>query len=124
MMAEYTYNSNLNVLEVKFIGDLDIKNVLEYYDFVRKDKSLPKNLKVLIDCSQVKFKIETTEVVYVKEAVWQTVKVSHPLREAIIVDQPYETVIATLFGNLSFDIELYNFAIFCTKEAALDWLSR
>lgn len=121
-MRDYSFNSSVQVLEVKASSELVVDEIIDHYERLFKDDSLPRNVKVCIDCRNVAFKMNVREITRTKEALIKTVQKYETINEAILVGKPFETVIATLFQDLSSDIDSYRFDVFSTKEAALDWL--
>ena len=121
-MNSFQFNIELNVLETKKTGAQTILNIIEHYNEITKNNNLPKILNVIIDCRGASFDIKANEIDYTQEAVNNALNKYERIKEAILVDKPYETAIATLFKNYNSDLKSYSFKIFSTEEAAKKWL--
>lgn len=121
-MREYFYNEKLDILETRTKGILRITDILSHYDKLTNIVNLPKCLKVLIDCRGTKFDIKIDEIALSNDSVKKALNKYKNIQEAILVDKPYETVVATLFKNYNADIIEYRFKIFYTEDAARRWL--
>ncbi len=122
-MNTYHFNKELNIYETKYTGLLTILNIIDHYNRIAKNNKLPKILNTIIDCREAQFDIKTNEINYTKEAVKSALNKYEKIKEAIIIDKPYETAIATLFKNYNAYLKSYSFKIFSTEEAAINWLS-
>jgi len=121
-MKQYTYNEKEKLLELDASGEMKIIDIIEHYEYLITESSFPSNLKVLIDCRNVNFKIDPDEMPLCLIAVNNSLKKFNRLTEAIIVDKPYETVIATMFSQLTRNPS-YNFQVYSSKLAARNWLA-
>lgn len=122
-MRHYSYNKKSKILETVTFGVLNIEDIINHYEQITNDDSLPKNLMVLIDCRGTKFDIKVDEISLTKDVVKKALLKFKLIKEAILVDKPFQTVIATLFENYNSDVESYSFRIFSTENAARYWLS-
>jgi hypothetical protein len=105
-----------------FTDVLHKKGIIEYYNYLRDEQSLPRKLKILIDTSGCVFTANASDIRELNEAMKEAVKKFEFLEEAIIVTKPYETVIATLFSEANREPN-YIFRIFSTEAAADNWLA-
>ena len=121
-MRDYYYNEKLDILETRTLGILRITDIIHHYDKLINIVNLPNCLKVLIDCRGSKLDVKIDEISSTNDAVKKALSKFENIQEAILVDQPYETVVATLFENYNADIIEYRFKVFCTEEAAKHWL--
>lgn len=106
------------------MGVLKIDDILSHYAKINDDGSLPRNLNVLIDCRDSQLDVKLDEISLTKDIVKKVLLNFKSINEAIIVNKPYETVVATLFEDYNSELESYNFEIFSTENAARYWLSR
>ena len=83
---------------------------------------MPENLRVLIDCRDVAFDIDIRSIEFTSETLNKSLKRYSTIKEAILVDKPFETAIAKMFQLLHSKIENYNFEIFSTEDASRKWL--
>jgi hypothetical protein len=121
-MRNYTYNEESMILETRTKGILKIEDIIEHYKKIGKEESLSRNLKILIDCRGTKMDIKINEIGQTYDTVKEVLLKYNDIREAILVDKPYETVIAVLFDNYNADLESYSFKVFSTEDAARYWL--
>lgn len=121
-MRIYLYNEKLDILEVKTKGTLRITDIISHYNELTNNVNLPNNLKVLIDCRGTQLDITINEISFANAAVKNALNKYENIQEAILVNQPYETVVATLFKDYNVDLKKYSFKIFYTEDAAKSWL--
>lgn len=107
---------------VVFDKELHKAGIIEYYQYLRDARALPRKMKILIDTSSCRFTVKTAEISQLNIAMKEAVREFDFLKEAIIVTQPYETVIATLFAEANRE-ENYEFRVFSTEGAAGRWLT-
>jgi len=120
-MFNYTYNTKSNILEGKAQAIIKLEDVQEHYSLINQADNLPRRLHVLIDCRNTIFQISPEEIAQAATKLDEAIRNFEYIAEAILIEQPYETVIATLFRN---NIENFNYRmeIFYSKESALKWL--
>lgn len=116
-------NEKLMILEIEMQGVITIDDIILHYTNIMDDKTLPRELKVLIDCRSTQMDINVDEISSTIDAVKKALLKYNSIREAILVDKPFETVVATLFEQYNSDLEAYNFSVFCTEKAAINWLT-
>lgn len=111
------------ILETKAIGILKIKDIISHYEKITYNNNyLPSNLKVLIDCRDARVDINVNEIQIAHRILKNVLLKYNSIKEAVIVDKPYETALALLFKYDSLNFESYLFEVFCTKNAAKLWL--
>ena len=121
-MIDFSYNDELGVLITKTGGDLSIDEILGHYEEIRQNNIYPRDLKVIIDCRSIRLTVKLDDVTRINEAAKTTIPKYKRLREAILVTEPYETVVATLFEqNARF--RNYHFRLFNSENAAMRWLN-
>ncbi len=118
----YSYNEKSNLLELHTMGVMQVGDIISHYVHIRKDPTLPKKLKVLIDARGAQLDLRIEDIALTNDAVKEALLNFDSLREAIIVDKPYETVIATMFERFYSKTESYIFRVFSTENAARVWL--
>jgi len=120
-MLEFGYDNTIGLYKLTIIGKLTSDEVINYYNDLSVMPDLPDNLQVLIDCTSAQFEIKPEDIGRLKEAANNAIKRFTLFREAMMVEQPYETVIVTLYRDMTLS-ENYHFEIFYTRDAALNWL--
>jgi hypothetical protein len=119
-MLDYTFSND--ILFAKSTGDNTISDIIGHYDRLARSDEYSENLKVLIDIREVNLNVNPEELSAVRQSLIQSVENLGVLYEAILVKEPYETAIATLFEREFNDIGNYTFKVFYTEHAALSWL--
>jgi hypothetical protein len=121
-MRKYSYNKELDILVLRVSEVIPINEIIDHYLELSKDVALPRKLRVLIDCRGTRLNVDTDEIDLTHDAVKEASNKYEYIKEAILIDKPFETVIANLFQHYNEDIENYKFSIFSTEEVALRWL--
>ncbi len=121
-MMVFSYDDKSGVLRTTTGGELSIEQILGHYREIHQNNSYPRDLKVIIDCRSTRLAIRLDDVSRIIKAAKNTVLKYTRLREAILITEPYETVVATLFEqNARFNN--YQFRLFNAENAALRWLN-
>jgi hypothetical protein len=124
-MRNYTYNKITKVLEVEIDADITIESISRHYKKLGNDDLLPRNLKVLIDCRGYKMNIDIDEINTSGNAQLKVALTRfNSIQEVILVDKPFETVVAILFRYFNFKFESYSFRVFSTEYAARNWIEK
>ena len=121
-MKSYSLNENDQILILTAIGKQSLKDIIDHYLYLSKTNDLPKDLKCLIDCREAIFELDHNELNFTTKSVNLALQNYDRINEAILVEKPFETVIANLFEELNAPLENYTFQVFSTEEAALNWL--
>ena len=109
------------ILSIKARGNIDYWEVIDLYKYIQNDDSLPRKLKILINTTQSKFDFEIKYYEGISKAIEGVIMKYEIIKEAMIVDSPFETAVATMFEDKTI-FENYSFKVFSTKEAAQNWL--
>jgi hypothetical protein len=120
-MIEYYLNSETQILEVTYKDDICIKDLLEYGEMIKKNRTYPRNLKILTDATFAKYILEPTDVNLMLKALKEQIQPYESVKSAVFHNKPRETAISHLV-NLWGPIPNYQHKVFSTKEAALLWL--
>ncbi|MBN1386825.1 MAG: STAS/SEC14 domain-containing protein [Bacteroidales bacterium] len=119
--AIFRHDEELKILRVKYPGMLTKEEIIAHYDELRANRNFHRNIRILIDCRDSTFMVKPEEVPELTEAAKKAVREYVFVKEAMMVTDPYETVIVILFEK-GINIPNYRFKIFYTEEAALNWL--
>lgn len=122
-MHDFHLHKRSGVYEIVQEGLLTIEDIRQHYSGLNALNISISPVKVLIDCSKAQFDIDISEVESVEAFRRSMVNHSHYLMEAMVVTQPYETAMMTLYTSLHSDLPNYSFEVFSTREAALAWLA-
>ncbi len=117
----FQHDEELKILRVRYPGMLTKEEIIAHYDELRTNRDFHRNIRILIDCRDSTFTVKPEEVPELTAAAKKAVMEYDFVKEAMMVSDPYETVIVVLFEK-GINIPNYRFKIFYTEEAALDWL--
>ena len=117
----FLHDEELKILRVRYPGMLTKDEIIAHYDELRTNSSFHRNIRILIDCRNSTFTVKPEEVPELTAAARDAVRKFDSVKEAMMVTDPYETVIVTLFEK-GINIPNYRFRVFYTEEAALNWL--
>ncbi|MBC35760.1 MAG: hypothetical protein CL663_06955 [Bacteroidetes bacterium] len=121
-MKSYSLNEKDQILVVTATETLNIKDIIDHYLMLSRSQDYPKDFKCLIDCRNATFEMDHTKLNFTTNSVNLALQNFDRINEAILVEKPFETVIANLFEELNGPLENYTFQVFSTEEAALNWL--
>lgn len=121
-MHTYSYNDKLDYYLNTVNGIITINDIVDHYDNLYHNEELPLTLKVIINCTKATFNIKPDDIDGANQSINQAVTKYKFIREAIIVDYPHGTAVAILFEAATNALSNYNFKVFCTEKAALEWL--
>lgn len=121
-IKSYSFNEETSILVLNTKGVMTVEDIISHYVHISKDLLLPKKLRVLIDSRGTKLDLKVEDIARTNNAVKKALDKFTFLKEAIIVDKPYETVIATMFERYYSKMQSYSFKVFSTDHAARSWL--
>lgn len=120
-MIEYKFNTESNILEANYIGEVNCDEVINYIQTTKNNHQLPRVLKIISDTRNGLFNFSISDLDTIVDANNQSLENYDTIIDAIIVDNPKNTVLTVLFKQLA-NTKKYKFEIFATKDAALNWL--
>lgn len=120
-MIRYSFNEELNVLEVFYSGDIYLKDLIEYGEMIRESISFPRDLRILTDATKANYLLKPDEVRLVKNIMKEQIKPYKTVKTAVFHQKPFETAMSFILKNEA-PIDDYQHDVFSTREAALDWL--
>ena len=123
-MIQYKFNDKKGIVETIVKGTVTINDFIEYISALKKDKFLPKRVKILTDASKGKFfkDVNPEDLLRVVEINNKSLEKSELICDAYVISSSMETALAQLYKEYS-KADNYYFNIFSTKEAALKWLN-
>ncbi len=116
-----TFDNNLGILVLTVENELSTESVIEYYQNVATNSDYPRDLKVLCFVSATSYPVKPEDVYAMVGSLEEACSKYHSVIEAFVAEDPYATVITTLFSKQA-RIQNYRSKVFSTKEAALKWL--
>jgi len=122
-MVETKFNKDDKILETNYLGYVSRDELVDYIDTTKLNSALPRTLKIISDTRDGLFNFSIEDLGKIVEANNQSLEHYDAIIDAIIVDDPKNTVLTVLFQQLS-NKNNYKFDIFATKAAALNWLQK
>jgi hypothetical protein len=122
-MIENKFNIKDNVLEANYIGNVPVSEVIDYIRATKNNIQYPRVLKIISDTRNALFNFSISDLDKIVEENNQSLENYDAIIDAIIVDNPKNTVLTVLYQMLS-KTKKYKFEIFATKKAALEWLDK
>ena len=116
-----TFDSNLGILILTVENQLAPQFVMDYYNDLSNNKEYPRDLRVICFISTTSYKIRPEDIDEMVDSLEKASNKYKRLTEAFVAEDPYSTVITTLFSEKA-QIRNYRSKVFSTKEAALKWL--
>ncbi len=116
-----TFDSSLGILVFTVENELTSGAVIKYYKNLEKNSDYPRDLKVICFVTATSYPVKPEEVDEMVSALEKCCNNYSMLTEAFVAEDPYSTVITTLFSEKA-RISNYRSMVFSTKEAALNWL--
>lgn len=120
-MVVEKFNAKTAILETEFKGEVTLLEVVNYIIRTKENKMYPRTLKIFTDSSQAIFNFSIQDLNTIMEENLKSLMNYDCIIDAIIVDNPKNTVLTMLYAELT-KTNKYKFKIFSTKEAALNWL--
>ena len=121
-MVVSEFNNQTRILESKFIGKVDLKEVLDYIIATKNNQEYPRNLKIITDASQAIFDFSFTDLQSIVTENEKSLEQYDSITDAIIVSDPNATALSILYQELEKN-KKYRFNIFSTKNASFEWLN-
>jgi hypothetical protein len=116
-----TFDNNLGILVLTVENELSTQSVIDYYHNLATNSDYPRDLKVLCFITATSYPVKPEDVYAMVGSLEKTCSKYNSLTEAFVAEDPYATVITTLFSKKAKDSN-YSSKVFSTKEAALKWL--
>ena len=120
-MISYEFNTELDILEVWYKGDISLVDVLEYGEMIRKDYSLPRDLKILTDATGANYTLSREEISELHTVMKEQIKPYDRVKTAVIQNKPRETALSMLV-DIEGPISCYQHQVFSSRKAAIKWL--
>ena len=116
------FNPQTGILDSKFVGDVAIKEIIDYIIATKKNESYPRVLKILTDASKANMHFLPDDLVKIVEENNKSIEKYDYIIDAIVLSSPKETALSILYQELAKN-KKYKFQVFSTREAAAKWLT-
>ena len=120
-MIEYKFNEIEETLYITVSGTFGIEHMFKEIDTFANDNSLPRNLKILEDASNLSVTFTEDEIQLIIERLKSHLFKFNSIRHAVVHLDPVNTAFAMMVSErLSGD--KYLLKVFSSEEYALHWL--
>lgn len=120
-MITKTFNTKHQLLEVVLEGTISIEEMLEYFQGVLNDSSIPRNLKILEDGRAAEFAFSLPQNQEFRSLLIENIGRFDYIRAAHVQTKVIETAY-TLEFELKNELPNYNFKVFHEYQNAFNWL--
>jgi hypothetical protein len=114
-------DANGTIIYVKQEGIVHIENMMLGISFLRDNKFLPKNLRILEDSTNVEITFTIKDVKLLVEALNEATQSFNSVKHAVILNSPKNTVFAMILTSKKL-MKNYELNVFSSVSAALSWL--
>lgn len=121
-MISSVFNDKLQILETIFLGDIYLKDIVQYIQQTKENFSFPRVLKILTDSRNAEFKFSLDDLETIIFENNSSLENYTQIIDAIIADKPKTTAVLMLYQELEKNPK-YDFQVFSTKQAAENWLN-
>lgn len=122
-MVVSEFNQQIGILESKFVGKVNLKEVLDYIIATKDNKAYPRDLKIMTDANQAIFDFSFNDLQSIVAENEKSLEQYDSITAAIIVSDPNTTALSMLYQELEQNRK-YKFNIFSTRSASLEWLAQ
>jgi sulfite reductase beta subunit-like hemoprotein len=120
-MVEIEFNSEKEIFETKFVGEVSLAEVLNYFIKIKEDSTLPRKLKIKIDGRKAFLKFTINDLEEIKVENYKALEQYDFIMIAVIMDTPQMTAISLLYKEL-IKCDKFIFNVFSTENVASQWL--
>lgn len=120
-MIKSVFNPETGILDSVFESKVDKKQLVDYIDTTRLNKSYPRKLKILTDSTNADMILTKNDLLEVVQANLKSLNEYDLIIDAIVTKNPKETAFSLFYKELS-ATNKYRFEVFSTREAAMQWL--
>jgi len=121
-MINLQYNKKDKILFANYLGEIDKKDILNYYDELFNYKDLSSSLLILQTETKAVFVNSEENIKAPIESIKLLLKEYDYIKIAILQTEPIKTAYSMLFQDITLELENFNAEVFSTKEAAMRWL--
>jgi hypothetical protein len=115
-------NRDTGIIETIYEGKVTFEDVIGYINELRNFEKFPKRLLILSDSTHGRISFTAEEDQLIAGIVRQYAPSYQLIKDAIIIDDPRTTAYSVLYRNAAASIPNYQFEIFSTRQAAINWL--
>jgi hypothetical protein len=120
-MIEKKFDDKGFYLFIKSNPIVTLENMLNGLEYLQKDTTLPRDLRIFEDATNVEVTFDISVVDLLQEKMQEIAQKYNSIRHAVIHNSPKNTAFAMLIGQNKI-VDKYQVEIFYTEQAAYKWL--
>ena len=122
-MVTYKFNSETNILETTFTGQVEVSDISEYIISISEDDSLPKGLRIYTNAKRARFmpSVSPSQLSKLVKANKVSLSKRDFIYDCFVVSGSIEMALGQMYREIS-RTKKYKFNIVSTEESALEWL--
>ena len=120
-MIQLNFNKSFGILEVTYIGEISIDDLIDYGEQLANNFSLPRKLLTLTDARNATYTFQPSETARMIKELENHLTLYEYMKAAFIQEKPRETALSVIIEK-KVSVSNYYHRIFYTRETAIDWL--
>ena len=100
-MVTEEFNTTTNILEATYTGNVSLTDVVNYIIATKNNKNYPRVLKIISDTKNAIFNFSIEDLNIIMEENNKSLENYEGIIDAIIVDNPKNTVLTVLYKELA-----------------------
>lgn len=116
-MVKSDFDPKKIILRSTFTGNVMLHEITNYIDATRLNEAYPRKLKIITDSRESNMLVKPEELHAIVDANNKSLAVYDFIADAIVLDNPHDTAISYLYGELSKQNN-YFFKLFSDYENA------
>lgn len=121
-MIEISYNNQEDIIYVRRVGKITSEDIFTYINEMDRQFNSRKTLYVLSDTRGSETLFNQNDLALFVAEIKKRIGPYHKVREANIVDNPFDTALGLMYEYIASEIEKFKCKAFSTEEAAKSWL--
>ncbi len=121
-MVVAKFNDQTGLLDSNFMGEVTLKEVIDYIIATKENKSYPRKLKILTDATNSNMNFNAGDLLAIVNENNKSLENYQYIIDAIVIESPKETALSILYQEIAKNPK-YKFRTFSTREAAYEWLT-
>ena len=120
-MVTSRFNHETGILDSNFMGEVTLKEIIDYIAATSENKSYPRKLKILTDATNSSMNFSAGDLLAIVNENNKSLENYQYIIDAIVIESPKETALSILYQEIAKNPK-YKFRTFSTREAAYEWL--
>lgn len=120
-MIKYDFDNNEKILYLNFIGEINEHDIIDLYQKLFDDESLPDDLLIFQDENDAEFIDSRKLITIAMQQIKKLLTKRKTVKVAVWQNEPVKTAYSYFYKSRIVDVN-YSLSIFSTCEACLEWL--